>query len=386
MAFSPGTSKLLSTSADRCLRVWDPYGRAPVTTLRGHSTEINGLAIARNGRTAYTAAADGALKQWHPLAGPRTDLLPVTASSIHLSGLSADSQTVASVADGTLILTKLGNEHNEASATPTGFTNLPCFPSSIGFSSGLAVVSPNLAWLAVARTNAPLEVWELAHHTRRFWGPPLGSAVHAVFSPDSLFLAFARETNVVLLDVATGTELVASVSCPEGWSWPFRFAGKTNVLGIGCGRRIMLWDTHEQRVLQEVTLKHRAHAICFALSADAQQLAVGYTDNSFTLHDTRTGEQQGQAVPAHLSGVTFLCFSPDGRTLVSTTQRSLKFWNLATRRELAAFELPGMTKAIAFTPDGNNLVAETGGTLCAWRAPSGADIEADQRQRNKTAR
>jgi WD40 repeat protein len=65
-----------------------------------------------------------------------------------------------------------------------------------------------------------------------------------------------------------------------------------------------------------------------------------------------------------------LSFSPDKRTLVSASQRWLKLWNLATRREVAVFQLPGKVLATGFRPDGNWLVIQTPGLVQAWHAPS----------------
>jgi serine/threonine protein kinase/WD40 repeat protein len=366
MAFLPGTTNLLSVGGDRCLHIWEPYGHAPIVTLRGHTREIEGLAITRDGRTAYTVSS-GTIKQWAPLATRHSDTLPVTGSSIHLAGLSADSQTMAVISDGALVLTKLANENQVAAETRPGITGLPTFQNPIGFSSGTAVVSPDLAWLAVARANSPLELCDIARHTRQAFGEPLGALIHASFSPDSRLLAFQRGTNTVLLEVSSRREL-ASIPGWADWSPPFMFAAQTNLLSIARHRRVLLWDTGLQRQIKEVVVTHPSPPVSFALSANGQQLAIGYTDDTFTLHDTRTGLQLGEPVPAHLSGVLLLCFSTDGRTLVSTTQRSLKFWNLATRRELAAFDFPGMLTALAFTPDGNNLVAGTDGLFYIWRA------------------
>jgi hypothetical protein len=81
------------------------------------------------------------------------------------------------------------------------------------------------------------------------------------------------------------------------------------VLGIGRSRKVLLWDTDREGPIREIPIRHSDIPVSFALSADGQRLAVGYTDDSFTLHDCRTGKQEGDHISAHLSGVVMLCFS-----------------------------------------------------------------------------
>jgi WD40 repeat protein len=204
----------------------------------------------------------------------------------------------------------------------------------------------------------------------------LDAFVCASFSPDSRLLAFRRGTNVVILDMATRREQ-APVPIIGEWDTPFMFAAQATVLGIGRSRNVLLWDTDRVGPIREIPIRHPDLPVSFALSADGQRLAVGYADDSFTLHDCRTGKQEGDPISAHLSGVVMLCFSPDGRTLASTTQGSLKFWNLATRREVAMFELLGMPISMAFTPDGNTFVIQTPGLINVRRAPALQEIQTE---------
>ena len=255
----------MSVSADRCIHIWDPYGSEPVTTLRGHTGEIGAMAGTRSGLTIFTAAADRTIKQWQPLRAMRRETLPTAGGSTHLAGLSADSQTVATVLDGALTFWKIGNENEDFSVQRTAITGIPALPGQPALGRGMAVVSPDLKWLATTRVKGPLELWDVAVNQRHALTDELNTFVYAAFSPDSRLLAIRRESRVAVLTVLPAHE-VASIPLPEGTDWgiPFTFAAQTNVLGIGRVGNVLLWDTKRERPIREIPICHSNFPTCFA--------------------------------------------------------------------------------------------------------------------------
>jgi WD40 repeat protein len=379
MAFLPGTKKLVSTGADRCIHIWAPYTTEPATTLRGHTGEIWAMAFTHNGSIIFSSASDHTIKQWRPTTGRRSETLTDSGRPVILAGLSADSQAAATVSDGNLVLWKFGNRESVQSQERTVIRGLPDLPENPGLGLGMAASSPDLKWLAIARPKGSLDLWNIELNQRRILAENLGSAVYTVFSPDSRFLAFARGTNVSIFDTAELSEK-ASIpgTIPTDWVTPFAFADQTGILGIGRSRKTLLWDTAVGTPIREISFSHQSTPISFALSANGQRMAVGYTDDSFTLHDCATGKQEGDSVAAHLSGVELLAFSPDGRTLASASQRWLKFWNLATRREVAIFEFSSKAISISFTPDGKTFVIKTANQIHVWHGSMLEEVSSER--------
>ena len=62
------------------------------------------------------------------------------------------------------------------------------------------------------------------------------------------------------------------------------------------------------------------------------------TENAIYLWNTRTGELIG-ICSGHTQGIGRLAFSPDGKTLASTsTDNTLRFWNVRTQQELLSIQ------------------------------------------------
>src|SRR5262249_153734 len=125
---------------------------------------------------------------------------------------------------------------------------------------------------------------------------------------------------------------------------------------------VRLWDTtkgKEQRVLGRVKtggLGLMTHTAAF--SPDGKLLAAGSGDGTVFLWEVATGKERGRWRKLS-SCINDLAFSPDGRGLAAATwelgQRSLRYWDVATGKDLCDIESRGRVGRIAFAPDGKLL-------------------------------
>jgi WD40 repeat protein len=110
-------------------------------------------------------------------------------------------------------------------------------------------------------------------------------------------------------------------------------------------------------------------------------VATASWDSDVRLWDAATGMELA-VLTGHKAAVLDCAFSPDGRTLATKSDdRTIKFWNLATFREVASIplEYSGIVQGtfLAFSPDGQMLLAnESGPGLRCWRVPALAEIDA----------
>jgi hypothetical protein len=100
-------------------------------------------------------------------------------------------------------------------------------------------------------------------------------------------------------------------------------------------------------------------------------LAGSATDNVISLWDLDSGVELGR-LSGHQALVWSLAFSPDGRTLASGSEdRTVKFWDLVTRRELASIPQESAVYWLSFSPDNQMLASGGIGSYHFWHAPHG---------------
>jgi WD40 repeat protein len=94
-----------------------------------------------------------------------------------------------------------------------------------------------------------------------------------------------------------------------------------------------------------------------AIASDDRTLAV-HDDKSIAIWDWPDKKLLGH-FDAHDALITSLTFSPDGKTLASTSaDRTIKLWDVATRTEHASLKQHAWTTwSVAFTPDGKHLIS-----------------------------
>src|SRR5262249_1232921 len=80
----PGGGHLIPAGGDKPTRLWDCPPRSPAGTLRGHLSEVQGLAMSPKGRTLASACKDGSIYLWdldRPTAHSAHQTLPIAVAS-----------------------------------------------------------------------------------------------------------------------------------------------------------------------------------------------------------------------------------------------------------------------------------------------------------------
>jgi WD40 repeat protein len=199
-----------------------------------------------------------------------------------------------------------------------------------------------------ADTGKELRVFK--GHTNRILG--------AALSPDSKrVLSGSGDETVRLWDATTGKELHKMAShAGEVYSVAFGPEGKAI---FGCHDQSMhLWDLNTGRKAGVFT-GHTGHVRGVDYSGKTRLAATCSVDLSIRLWNLETGKQVRKLTGHTGNGILSVCFSPDGKRLLSTGfDDGLRLWDVETGKELKRIKDTNAGSA-AFSPDGKRIVSSS---------------------------
>jgi WD40 repeat protein len=246
-----------------------------------------------------------------------------------------------------------GRDHIPMGRFRNGATTVAFSPD--GAKLAIHVADGVLIWDIAGRAEAHL----LPGHSPIQGGPGAGPGFHAPlpFSPDGRTIALVNDSNVRVVEVASGREMMVFEGAPA----PTRNDGSSA----------------------------RSRPSAFMFSPDGRAIALGYDTGILEVRDTGTGKVRRSfgGFAAHVNSVAF---SPDGRVLAAwgtgteqhllapiqneidpgesnrvdsrvTTDLTIKLWSVETGELLRA--VPGPYGPVIFSPDGRTFAT---GPLDAW--------------------
>src|SRR5579871_446114 len=234
-----------------------------------------------------------------------------------------------------------------------------------------------VAWLPDGRRLASVGMYK----TLRLWQIPDGKRLGQwdigeapVFSRDGRTLAYMERGGgaVHLFDVDGGKELRRMVlpGCPAGFSAD----GKVLALVEGKGIRLYAVDSGKKlRFLEGKVQSCRVYP-SVVFSPDGLSL-LSTTEKGICAWNMRTGATQ---YPLGEEAWDSFAFSPDGKMLavaVAGTLQVATWWNRPEGKELRQLDVEDDNpEALAFSPDGKILAASNGETICLWDVASGRQL------------
>jgi WD40 repeat protein len=331
LAFSPDGRLLAAPCDGQTIRVWTVADQAELRCLQAYHGGVEELAFLPDGRTLVSGGNNG-VRFWN-----------VTASS--------------QVPGYTNFVISYGFP-DQARVTAQDFARGALDPEVV-CRYGLTFAPDGQSFLAPDKDGF-IDVWNIQPVQRIERLPALGSNNWDVaLSPDGRWLALGDSTGQVNIWDWTARRVVTNFALPFEWFGRLRFSRSGRFLlanVVAHDHRVCqkIWRTAswEEVPLQTYQLKGLVSA---DLSPDDQLLASGDTAGAVTLSRFPTGQREA-TFTNHSGNVVAVLFSPDGRTLSTSGDGQVRFWDVSARRELGPFPEVGGQWGGAFSSDGRRLV------------------------------
>jgi WD40 repeat protein len=342
---------LATSSWDHSVGLWDFPSRKLLHVLHGHRGEVWSVALAHRGDFVVSGSKDGEVKIW-----PTEQQAPHDSIEGRWKPLrySADSRYLAALnREGSISIFNLGSLEAVYSSDLSD--------AGPRFGRYAVSMSDDLAVLAEGLADGSVRLHRLEDETESTLVVSDQRVEFVALSPDAKTLVAGDWRNgLSWWDLDDPSEPIAKLPGSEAV-----FSGDGGTLAtVTRDGYAIVFDTATRAERIRIHYGGQSAGSNFALSPDGRLLAMthGFDDfeNAISVWDTASGKRLG-TMTGHKQGIWSVAFSPDSRTLASSSgDGTLRLWNVPSRRELLSINDAGTNLTdLLFAPNGQYLVGGT---------------------------
>lgn len=194
LEFSRDSTKLLTASGDKLVRVWNVATHQELATLEGHTAQVLGASFNSNATQVISGGADKQLKVWDIATKERIITLGNHSAAITAVAWPGNSNTVFAATDagGVYRYTNLKPHTGEQSSATADETKLGDLPDAV---LGLAV-SDNTQFILATDHSGIAKLWDSSPKLLVTLGANTPANPQPAGSPKATIASIAPKTNV----------------------------------------------------------------------------------------------------------------------------------------------------------------------------------------------
>jgi WD40 repeat protein len=347
--------RVVSSSFDNTLRVWDLATGETTCTLKGHSNRVRAVALSPDGRLV-SASDDRTLRIWDLATGETTRILEGHSNWVRAVTVLPDGRVVSGSDDNTLRVWDLAT--GETTCTLEGHS---------GFITAVAVLPDGR--VVSGSADRTLRLWDLS--TGEATGTLEGHSglVRAVaVLPDGRVVSGSGDRTLRLWGLAAG-EAARTLEGHSGSVRAVAVLPDGRVVSGSDDRTMRVWDLATGQSASSLE-GHSASVYAVAVLPDGRVVS-GSDDRTLRLWNLATGET-ACALEGHADGVRAVAVLPDRRVVSGSDDNTLRVWDLGTGETACTLEgHSGSVRAVAVLPDRRVVSGSDDHTLRVWDLATG---------------
>jgi WD40 repeat protein len=404
---TPDGKRVISTSLDRTVKVWDLDTGRVLSTLEGHTALVNSCAVTPDGRRVVSASLDKSLKVWDLETG-RVVTLEAHIDCVSSCAVTPDGRRIVSgsydqtvkvwdLDTGLLITTLVGHRYPVMSCavTPDGRRVISgsddktlkvwsldtgdVLDTLKGHGDGVnsCAVTPDGRRVVSASDDRTLKIWDLdTGEALITLDGHTDSVLSCAVTPDGRCVISASDDNTLKVWSLETRRIVTTL---EGHS-----GGVRSCVVAPDGRRVVsasydgtlkVWGLDTSRVVTMLE-GHTDLVRSCAVTPDGRRVVSASNDKTVKVWDLDTGRVV-TTLEGHTDWVMCCAVSADGRRVISASDdKTIKVWDLDTGRVVTTLEgHPESVTSCAITRDGRRLVsASDDKTIKVWDLDTGRTV------------
>ncbi len=339
--FTSDNKKLISGANDGKIHLWEIASqRVSFSTLLGHKSGIEALAMNQDGQHLITLGQDHMLRRWlYQPKAPITQLLAHQKGGVSAFAMFPDGSKLASVGNQGMV--HIWSVKDGPGLIRTLIPTKPKIPKKTSPLQSIAI-SKKGEMLAAGDKEGNIILWRI-HKS----APPItikghkGDVYSLSFSPDGSLLASGGTDGQVHLWT---TKEGKTYGKPYGKTMGSHLGGVTRLAFSPDGKELAVasmsglvnfWNTDKQTKNAELQADDNT-IWSIAYNRDGKQFVTSSDDEIVVIRSRDTMKILG-VLSGHDSGATDAKFSPDGKTLVTSTRDGkIRLWDTASMTQIGS--------------------------------------------------